>query len=83
MKTTVFLATTMIVCLCGCDSNQNSGTERGGLTGSDRDEHGCIGSAGYRWCEHTNQCERPWELAEQEGFENSREQFEAFCSGEK
>jgi hypothetical protein len=49
--------------------------------GSDRDEHGCIGSAGYQWCERTTQCERPWELAEQEGFENSREAFKAWCSG--
>ena len=49
--------------------------------GSDRDEHGCIGSAGYQWCERTTQCERPWELAEQEGFENSHEAFKAWCSG--
>ena len=48
--------------------------------GSDRDEHGCIDSAGYRWCERTTQCERPWELAEREGFKNSREAFTAWCS---
>ncbi|MFC2163318.1 hypothetical protein ACFLRF_06510, partial [Candidatus Altiarchaeota archaeon] len=29
--------------------------------GGDRDEHGCIGSAGYIWCEGKNKCLRPWE----------------------
>jgi len=28
--------------------------------GGDRDAHGCIGSAGYQWCEHSQRCERPW-----------------------
>lgn len=31
------------------------------LLGSDRDEHGCIGSAGYTWCEVKNKCLRVWE----------------------
>jgi hypothetical protein len=31
------------------------------LLGSDRDAHGCIGSAGYTWCEAKNKCIRPWE----------------------
>ncbi len=31
------------------------------LLGGDRDAHGCIGSAGYSWCESTNRCQRPWE----------------------
>lgn len=50
--------------------------------GSDRDEHGCIPSAGYSWCERTSQCERPWELAEKNGFENTSEAFERFCSAD-
>jgi hypothetical protein len=29
--------------------------------GSDRDEHGCIGSAGYVWCESKQKCLRAWE----------------------
>lgn len=29
--------------------------------GSDRDAHGCIGSAGYSWCEAKAKCLRPWE----------------------
>jgi hypothetical protein len=29
--------------------------------GSDRDSHGCIGSAGYQWCEEKGKCLRSWE----------------------
>jgi hypothetical protein len=49
------------------------------LLGGDRSIHGCIGSAGYSWCEKTKQCERPWELAKKEKFENSAEAFNNFC----
>ena len=31
------------------------------LLGGDRDEHGCIPSAGYIWCEELQKCIRPWE----------------------
>jgi len=31
------------------------------LVGGDRDEHGCIGSAGYSWCEVKQKCLRVWE----------------------
>jgi hypothetical protein len=31
------------------------------LVGNDRDEHGCIGSAGYTWCEEKQKCLRSWE----------------------
>lgn len=47
--------------------------------GSDRDAHGCIGSAGYAWCEGTGQCERPWELARAKGFDNTAAAFAAWC----
>lgn len=33
----------------------------GQMVGNDRDEHGCIGSAGYLWCGSLNKCIRPWE----------------------
>ena len=82
MKISVLSTMVAVAGLVGCDSNQNSTTEEAGMPGSDRDEHGCIASAGYTWCERTRQCERPWELAEKEGFENTPEQFEAYCSGE-
>ena len=47
--------------------------------GADRDEHGCIPSAGYQWCERTQQCERPWELAKKEGLDESPEAFSQWC----
>jgi len=31
------------------------------LVGGDRDEHDCIGSAGYQWCEGKQKCLRSWE----------------------
>jgi len=31
------------------------------LIGGDRDAHGCIGSAGYSWCEASQKCLRIWE----------------------
>lgn len=31
------------------------------IVGGDRDIHGCIGSAGYVWCEPKNKCLRDWE----------------------
>ena len=31
------------------------------LVGNDRDAHGCIGSAGYTWCELKQKCLRSWE----------------------
>lgn len=34
----------------------------GKLVGSDRDEHGCIGSAGYTWSYALHDCVRLWEV---------------------
>ncbi|MDD5146422.1 MAG: hypothetical protein PHN39_01605, partial [Candidatus Pacebacteria bacterium] len=31
------------------------------IVGGDKDEHGCIGSAGYSWCSAKNKCLRVWE----------------------
>ena len=31
------------------------------IVGGDKDSHGCIGSAGYLWCEEKQKCLRPWE----------------------
>lgn len=31
------------------------------VVGGDRDENGCIGSAGYTWCAQLNKCIRSWE----------------------
>lgn len=32
------------------------------MAGADRDAHGCIGSAGYTWCEVLGNCVRLWEV---------------------
>lgn len=31
------------------------------VVGGDKDEHGCIGSAGYSWCQEKQKCLRIWE----------------------
>jgi hypothetical protein len=49
------------------------------LVGGDRDAHGCIGSAGYRWCAREHRCARPWELATQRGFPNTSRAFRRWC----
>lgn len=49
------------------------------MVGGDRDAHGCIASAGYSWCATTGQCERPWELAAQKGFELSAQSYAQYC----
>lgn len=50
------------------------------IVGGDRDAHGCIGAAGYAWCERTGRCERPWELAKTAGFTLNPGGFQAHCS---
>jgi len=34
---------------------------QGPMVGNDSDSHGCIGSAGYSWCESSQKCIRSWE----------------------
>lgn len=46
----------------GCARTQiQTTTTTNPVVGGDRDEHGCIGSAGYRWCEPKQACLRFWE----------------------
>lgn len=65
--------------LTGCCTNQPAKPTSKGMPGSDRDAHGCIGSAGYSWCERAKKCVRPWELAKEAGFENTEEAFLDYC----
>ena len=74
---TIPLAMILALGLAACSSG-NSG-DSADAVGADKDEHGCIASAGYSWCAGTGQCERPWELAEQESFENTGAAFDEFC----
>ena len=46
----------------GNKTNDTGSTNNSGnIVGNDRDEHGCIGSAGYSWCEEKQKCLRVWE----------------------
>lgn len=46
----------------GQDAKEGEKTEETVMPGSDRDEHGCIGSAGYTWSELKKECIRPFEI---------------------
>ena len=80
------ISAVLAIALLGCSTSKGAeggattstvATPEAEMAGADRDEHGCIPSAGFRWCEQTMECERPWELAKQEGFANSLEAFDA------
>jgi hypothetical protein len=43
------------------EANPSPDTGSVPIVGNDRDEHGCIPSAGYSWCEEKQKCIRPWE----------------------
>ena len=60
-------------------SGNMSASPAGKVVGGDRDANGCIGSAGYQWCASLNKCVRPWEIAKQQGFENTPDSFTAYC----
>ena len=42
-------------------SNCSGGHNRNRKYGGDRDNHGCIKSAGYKWCRSLQKCIKPWE----------------------
>jgi hypothetical protein len=78
----------LLPALCACDDDPASPAVQPPLTpsvavGGDRDAHGCIGSAGYVWCERTQRCERPWELAQAKGFPLGPEGFRTYCGNKK
>jgi len=53
-KLTATICLTLAVLLVSAGCSQKS-------VGGDRDEYGCIGSAGYVWSTEKQQCIRPWE----------------------
>ncbi|MBN1385500.1 hypothetical protein JW968_00815 [Candidatus Woesearchaeota archaeon] len=53
-KIMIAIFTISLLLVLGC-------TKPAPLVGGDRDEHGCIGSAGYSWCERLDKCVRIWE----------------------
>ena len=72
-----------LICAALLISCANEPPKEPTLVGNDRDKNGCIGSAGYVWCEKTAQCERPWELAKKQNFELKDNSFEQFCRNSK
>ncbi|MDD4902153.1 MAG: hypothetical protein PHE24_03375 [Patescibacteria group bacterium] len=69
MKKIVFVMVSIAFLAAGCanpavkPAPQDEAQKEQPLLGGDRDEHGCIGSAGYSWCEVKQKCLRPWEEA--------------------
>ncbi len=52
--------------IIGLDSTKEQATEKSDddmLIGGQKDEHGCLGPAGYSWCEAKQKCLRTWEEA--------------------
>lgn len=47
----------------GCDSGVilPANSDNAQIIGGDKDEHGCLGSAGYSWCQAKEKCLRTWE----------------------
>ena len=51
----------LISAACGKSSKQEKVVERTQVVGNDKDDHGCIESAGYQWSEVMKECIRPFE----------------------
>jgi len=64
-KYALFVLSATLILLLGCVSQPSSQLpplpSPPSLVGNDRDSHGCIGSAGYTWCEASQKCYRSWE----------------------
>ncbi len=81
---TAFLPVLLMLAMGGCAQPEpapaRDPTTAAPVVGGDRDEHGCIGSAGYQWCQRSGRCERPWELAQAQGLANTAEAIDAWCA---
>lgn len=60
-RLTLLLIATSLLASCGAAPATPSDGNSPPIVGGDRDEHGCIGSAGYSWCAPKQKCLRPWE----------------------
>jgi len=43
------------------DDNNDDNDDGFRIIGNDTDKHGCNKSAGYKWCQKSGKCYRPWE----------------------
>lgn len=73
MKRAGLVSLVLMASLAGCSSNDPS------VIGGYNGEYSCNQSAGYLWCEKTQECERPWELAAEVDFANTQANFENYC----
>lgn len=76
MKKLYLLILLISIILIGCTNKENVEEQ---IVGNDKDEHGCIGSAGYQYCPELDKCVRAWEeycpsLAEQYKNESGKSQ---------
>ncbi len=55
-KTILFIVVLFSVAISGCTDNSADKP-----IGGETDEHGCLGSAGYTWCDSLQKCLRTWE----------------------
>lgn len=60
-KISLLLLLSMGLAVSSCGNSQKQKKEEAPAVGSDRDEHGCIASAGYTWSEVQKDCIRLWE----------------------
>ena len=60
----IFLVLTLgLVAIFSFSINRINPRQAENLVGGDKDEHGCVASAGYTWCELKQKCLREWEEA--------------------
>ncbi len=45
----------------------------------EKEDHGCIGTAGFMWCERDGECVKPDDLAEKHGLEKTADAVKAYC----
>lgn len=65
MKHPLLFLSALILSLCtACASHSRQQTAFNRLVGNDRDEHGCISSAGYTYSYALHDCVRLWEVGE-------------------
>jgi len=51
-----------------------------GAIGGATEDHGCLSSAGYSWCQKENKCVKPWEITSAQQIDNTPEAFEQYCN---
>lgn len=66
----------------GCLGTENGINNNTTIPGADKDEHGCIGSAGYTWCEPLQKCIRSWEENCTANTQNINQEAIQHCSDE-